>query len=118
MAKRLSFHITADRPAARLWLEDDDGSLIDFSSGSYTWSLKVGVKGSAALLTKTSGIAGAVGAGEEPDGTPNCVITWTAGEIAASSVVAGNVYTFILTATISSLDRVFEGAFEVKSVLS
>ncbi len=117
MAK-LSYAITADRPAAELWLYDDDGTLIDFSSVSYTWSLKVGNKGEAALLTKSSGIAGAVGAGVEPSGTANCVITWTAGEIAASNVVAGSVYAFQLTATISSLDRVFEGQFEVKSVIS
>lgn len=117
MAK-LSYHITAERPAAKLWLLDDDGTLIDFSTGGYSWALKVGVKGSTALLTKTSGIVGAVGAGTEPTGTPNCVITWTAGEIAASDVVAGNTYTFLLTATITSLDRVFEGMFEVKPVIT
>lgn len=117
MSTKLSYHITADRPAAELWLYDDDGTLIDLSSG-YTFSFKVGVKGETALLTKTSGITGAAGAGSEPDGTPNCVIAWTAGEIAASTVVAGTTYAFTLTATTSSLDRVFEGVFEVKKVIT
>lgn len=117
MSTTLSYHITADRPAAKLWLRDDDGTLIDFSSG-YTWAFKVGETGSAALLTKTSGITGAAGSGSEPTGTPNCTITWTAGEIAASTVVAGNGYPFQLTATTSSLDRVFEGLFVVKAVIT
>jgi len=118
MSNKLSYHLTADRPAAALWLLDDDGDLIDFSDAGYTWTLKVGHDGFAALLTKTAGIVGAAGAGREPTGTPNCVITWSSGEIAASDVAAGNTYGFDLTATISGLDRVFDGVFEVKRVIT
>jgi hypothetical protein len=117
MGDTLEYVITADRPAAELWLFDDDGTLLDLSAVGYTFSFKVGVPGEAALLTKSSGITGAVGAGEEPDGTPNCVVTWTAGEIAASSLVAGRTYAFQLTATTTSLDRVFEGKFVVKKAI-
>lgn len=107
------YHSTADRPALELWLQDDDGTLIDFSSG-YTFSFKVGVPGSAALLTKSSGITGAAGAGSEPDGTPNVTITWTAGELALTP----GSYTGQLTATSSSLDRVFAFPFQVLDVIT
>jgi hypothetical protein len=110
----VQYHSTADRPALELWLFDDDGTLLDLSSGSYTFSLKIGTPGSAALLTKSSGIAGAAGSGTEPSGTPNLVITWSAGELA---LTPGN-YTGQLTATISSLDRVFTFPFSITSVIT
>jgi hypothetical protein len=104
---------SAERPALKLWLSDDDGSLIDFSSG-YTFSFKVGTPGTAALLTKTSGIAGAVGAGTEPTGTPNVLVTWTGGEL---NLTPGT-YSWQLTATTSSLDRVFQGTFVILDVIT
>jgi hypothetical protein len=109
----VSYHSTADRPVLQLWLQDDDGTLIDFSSG-YTFSLKIGEPGSAALLTKSSSITGAAGAGTEPTGTPNVTVTWTAGELA---LTPGN-YTGQLTATISSLDRVFTFPFTITDVIT
>ena len=63
----LRYHRTAELPELAMWLEDDAGALIDFSSG-WSFELKIGTPGSPALLTKTTGIAGAVGAGSEPDG--------------------------------------------------
>lgn len=100
---RLSYHSTAELPALELWLQDNDGSLVDFSSG-WTFEVKIGQVGSAALLTKTTGITGAAGAGSEPDGTPNVSIAWAAGELA---LTPGN-YALQLTATDgASLDRVF-----------
>jgi hypothetical protein len=109
----LRYHKTAERPSAELWLLDDDGTLIDFSSG-YTFSFKIGHKGSAALLTKTTGITGAAGAGTEPTGTPNVVVAWAAGELA---LTAGS-YSWQLTATSSALDRVFGGSFHVLDVIT
>ncbi len=103
---------TAERPALQMWLFDDAGSLIDFSSG-YTWSFKIGTAGSTALLTKTASIAGAAGAGTEPTGTPNVVVTWTAGELA----LAAGTYQWQLKATNSSLDRVFAGTFVITDVI-
>lgn len=114
MGQKLSFRSTADRPAAKLWIFDDDGTLIDFSTAGYTFSFKIGVPGSAALLTKSSGITGAAGAGVEPTGTPNIVITWSAGELA---IATGN-YSAQLTATITSLDRVFVGSIEILPVVT
>lgn len=113
MSTMLGYHQNADRPAAKLWLFDDDGTLIDFSSG-YTFSFKIGVAGSAALLTKTSGITGAAGSGTEPDGTPNVTVTWTAGELA---ITVGQ-YAWQLTATTSSLDRTFEGQIQIWPVIT
>jgi hypothetical protein len=107
------FHKTADRPALKLWLQDDDGTLIDFSSG-WTFSFKIGNPGSAALLTKTSSITGAAGAGTEPTGTPNVTITWTAGEL---NLTPGD-YSAELTATTSSLDRVFRFGFQIIDVIT
>jgi hypothetical protein len=104
----IRYHATADRPALKLWLLDDDGALIDFSSG-YTFSFKIGVPGSTAELTKTSGITGAAGSGTEPTGTPNVTVTWSAGELAITPAQ----YTWQLTATNSSLDRVFTGDIQI-----
>jgi hypothetical protein len=102
------YHSTAERPGLELWLFDDDGALINFASG-YTFVFKVGTPGETALLTKSSGITGAAGAGTEPDGTPNVTITWTAGELA----IAAGSYQGQLTATTSSLDRVFTFPFTI-----
>lgn len=98
---RLSYRANAERPGLNIWWFDDAGSLIDFSSG-YTYSLKIGPKGGTALLTKTTGITGAAGAGVEPTGTPNIVVTWSTGELA----ITPGVYELELTATTSSTDRV------------
>lgn len=100
---RVSYNAAAERPGLGLWLRDSANALIDFSSG-YTFVLKIGPRGGAALLTKSSNITGAAGAGEEPTGTPNVVILWGAGELALTP----GVYRCELTCTTSSADRVFE----------
>jgi hypothetical protein len=111
--KNVRYHTTAERPALELWWFDDDGTLIDFSTG-YTFSLKVGSAGSTALLTKTSDITGAAGAGVEPTGTPNVVVTWTAGELALTT----GTYLAQLTATSSSLDRVAAFQMQILPVIT
>ncbi len=111
---RVVYYTTAERPTLKLWLLDDDGTLIDFSAGGYTFVLKIGSPGQTALLTKSSGITGAVGAGTEPTGTPNVVVTWTAGELA----IASGAYSAQLTATITSLDRVFVFGFEIRDTIT
>ena len=109
---RLLYKKTADRPAASGWIVDDDGTLIDLSSA--TFSLKIGLPGSAALLTKTTNIAGAAGSGTEPDGTPNIVITWAAGDL---NLTPGT-YVWELTVTENSLDRVFFGDIRIVDVIT
>lgn len=106
----LRYHQHAERPAARLWLYDDDGTLIDFSDPAYSFTFKIGVPGRSAELTKTAGIAGAAGSGSEPAGVPNVTVTWAAGELNLPARVR---YRWQLTATIGGLDRVFEESFEV-----
>ena len=109
----VSFYRSAERPSLSLWLSDSAGVLIDFSSG-YTFSLKVGVPGSAALLTKTSGITGAVGSGVAPTGTPNVTVAWSADELN----LAPMGYTWQLTATTGGLGRVFAGAIRILDVVT
>mgnify|MGYP003543996023 CR=1 FL=1 len=113
MSTKLVYHRTAERPALHLWLLDDDGDLTDMSSG-YTFSLKVGTAGSTALLTKTTNITGAAGAGTEPTGTPNVVGTWTAGELDLTP----GTYAWQLTCTSSSLDRVFAGSISILNTIT
>lgn len=98
----ITYYRTSDLPALKLWVFDDDDSLINFASG-WTFVLKIGAPGSAALVTKSSGITGAAGAGVEPSGTPNITVTWTAGELN----LAAGAYSLQLTATSGGLDRVF-----------
>jgi hypothetical protein len=110
---RVTYVKTSERPALELWWFDDDGTLVDFSSG-YTFSLKVGTRGTTALLTKTTNIAGAAGAGVEPTGTPNVVVTWAAGELA----IAAGTYLAQLTATTGGLDRVIEFDLTITDVIT
>jgi hypothetical protein len=110
----LSYHLTAERPDIELWILDGAGTLIDFSSG-YTFAFKVGSPGESAVFTKTSGITGAAGSGSEPSGTANITISFTAGELDALDPGA---YTWQLRATTSSLDRVYQGRFLLKDVIS
>lgn len=107
------YHKSAERPALKLWLLDDDGTLINFSTG-YTFSLKIGKLGVTALLTKTTNITGAAGAGVEPTGTPNVLVTWTAGELN----LAAGIYEWQLTCTTTALDRVFGGRIQILDVIT
>jgi hypothetical protein len=116
MSNTLRYHTTASLPSSELWLLDDDGTLIDFATG-YTFSLKIGHKGSAAILTKTTGITGATGAGVEPTGTANIVVAWDDAEFGSKTP---GPYTWQLkcTATSGGKDRVFEGRFELMDVIT
>lgn len=80
MSTGLSYARSAERPYARLWLQDDQGDLIDLSTG-YTFTVNIGRRGHVADRTKTTGITGAAGAGVCPTGTPNLVVAWSAGEL-------------------------------------
>lgn len=98
----------ADDPALQITWKSDAGSIIDFSSG-YTFTLKVGIPGSAALLTKTTGIAGAAAA-------PNVTITWaTSGEL---NTLTPGTYTCQLTATASSRQRIITFDLIVRPAIS
>jgi hypothetical protein len=105
---------TAERPDLKLWIEDDDGALIDFSSG-YTFAFKLGHLGAAAVFTKTTGITGAAGSGTAPSGTPNVTITFSAAEL--DSVTAGKLK-WQLRATTGGLDRVYQGDFVIRDVIT
>ena len=112
MGTRLTYNRNAERPAAKFWVFDDDGTLVDFSG--YTFVFKVGAPGYDALLTKTSNITGGIGSGTEPDGTSNITINWTAGELD----IAPGLYKWQMTCTTSSLDRVYEGTIKILEEIS
>lgn len=77
---------------ACLW-EDDDGDIIDFTSG-YTFIAKVGTPGATALFTKTTGFVGAAT-------DPNLTLLWpTTGEL--QSLAPNQSYTIDITATRTS----------------
>lgn len=113
----ITYFNAAENPI-RIWAIDPaltaNGGLIDFSVGGYTFVVKIGNPGSAAALTKSSGIAGAVGAGVEPTGTPNLVITPTANEFAALS----GVYGIQLTATSGGNDTLFQDTIQILQVIT
>lgn len=111
----LRYFRTAERPDIKLWLLDDAGNLIDFSTG-YTFAFKVGDPGSTAVFTKTSGITGAAGSGTQTSGTPNITISFTAGEL--DSVPTTRSYTWQLKATTSSLDRIYQGKITFSDVIT
>jgi hypothetical protein len=115
----LRFSNTAERPTLDIWWLARDTTLIDFSSG-YTFSLKIGTIGSTAVLTKTTGITGATGSGVEPTGVPNIQIAWSAGELATLNPnnLLSVLYDFILTATISGLDRVLRDTIEIPGTIT
>lgn len=109
------YYQSAERPAVQLWLFDEDGALIDFSTG-YTFAFKLGSPGKPAVFTKTAGITGAAGSGtERGGGTPNVSINFSAGELAA---LVANSYTGQLTATTGGLDRVFQFGFRIAKVVT
>lgn len=112
MSVDLHYYAHDERPSAELWWRDDDNSLVDLSSG-YTFSLKIGNPGSSAVLTKTTGITGAAGSGSEPDGTPNVVIAWSAGDLDLTP----GIYALQLKATNSSLDRTLAGSITIHDVI-
>jgi hypothetical protein len=79
----------ADLPDLTFTWYAQDGTLIDLSTG-YTFSLKIGNPGSAALITKTTGITGAAT-------DPNVTIAWaTSGEL---NTLAPGSYALQLQAT-------------------
>jgi hypothetical protein len=104
----------AERPDTKLWIQDDDGTLIDFHTG-YTFTFKIGRPGAVAILTKTSGITGAVGSGTETSGTPNVTITYSAGEL---DFVSTGGLRWQLTATTGGLDRSFQGGFTLSPAIT
>jgi hypothetical protein len=115
MAGTIHYYRTAERPSISLWWQDDNGALIDFSTG-YTFTWKLGVTlGAAATFTKSTGITGAVGSGVSPSGVPNIVIGFTAGELDA---IVGGYYTWQLRATTASVDRISQGTFVMHEVIT
>lgn len=114
MSSLLRWAANAEDPNLRIWWFDDAGNLIDFSTG-YTWSLKIGPVNGTALVTKTTGITGAAGAGVEPTGTPNVVVQWAAGEL---NITPGR-YRLELTPTLSSRQRdPYIATIEIMSILT
>jgi hypothetical protein len=105
---------TAERPNVKLWLQDDNRTLMDLTG--YTFEFKIGTAGKTAVFTKTTGITGAAGTGTEPTGTPNVVMTFTSGELDALVKIdktGGQV-----KATTGGLDRFWVFDVQIKDVIA
>lgn len=76
---------------------DTNGDVINFASG-WTFTVRIGVEGQEAEITKTSGITGSATA-------PNVTVAWTAGEL---DDLAVRVWSCQITAhnEVSGKDRV------------
>lgn len=103
----IGYVVGAELPDVGITWYATDGTVIDFASG-WTFQVKIGVKGSAALLTKTAGIVGAATA-------PNITIVWTAGELDA---IPSGVYTLQVRATSASKDRIFQDLIRITSAVT
>ena len=110
----LVYYRTAERPDIQMWLLDDDGSLIDFSTG-YTFTFKLGTAGTDAVYTKTTLITGSTGSGVEGTGTPNITLQFLPGEL--DDVDPGS-YTWQLIPRVGGLDRVFRGHITILDVIT
>lgn len=64
-------------PTLGLFLREN-GQLVTGLAAGHTFELKVAALDGDVLITKTDGIAGQVGAGFPPLGTPNLLIQWAA----------------------------------------
>lgn len=85
------------------WL-DEDGDVIDFSSG-WTFQLKLGpAKSAAAALTKTTGIVGAATA-------PNLTVAWAAGEL--DNLTVRNYVLQVKATRPDSKDRIMQGNLRI-----
>lgn len=112
MAQTVTYYKTGERPDLELWLTDQSGALINFST--YTFVFKIGYLGETALVTKSAGITGAAGSGTEASGTPNVTISLTSGELDS---VAASLYTGQLKATTGGLDRFYQFDLEIRDVV-
>jgi len=110
---KLTYYKSAERPDIQLWLTDDDGNLIDFSVG-YTFVFKIGYLGETALVTKTTGITGAAGSGNDKTGVPNLTIVIASPEL---DTIPASLYTGQVKATTSSLDRFYQFGLEIRDVV-
>lgn len=112
----LVYYRTAERPDLKLWVLDDDDSLIDFSTG-YTFVFKLAPEvGVPATFTKDTHVTGATGSGDEDTGTPNVTITFTPGEL---DDVPARIYQWQLQATTAgSLDRIYQGWLHLLDVIT
>jgi hypothetical protein len=100
----------ADLPDLALTWLDDEGDVIDFATG-YTFQLKLGVPGSAASVTKTSGMTGASTA-------PNLTVAWA--DSAELNTLDPGVYTLQVkaTRTSDSKHRFLRGKLRVVAAIS
>lgn len=98
------YTVGAELPDITLTWYDSNNNLIDFSTG-YTFTIKVGIPGSTALFTKTTGITGAAT-------DPNVTIAW-ATTLELATLTVGTLYTaqVIARRTSDSKDRFFPGGF-------
>ena len=94
---------TASLPDAAFCWQDNNGDVIDFSSG-WTFELKLGRTPAPSVVTKTAGITGQSTA-------PNIIVQWAPNELA---VLTPGFWTIQLTATYTDgRQRIFSGTMKI-----
>lgn len=109
----IEWHQNAELPALTIWWRDNAGALLDMSDAD-GFTLRIGRPGHAAVLEKTLGITGAVGAGVAPSGTPNVTVDWLPGEL---DIAAGTHRAQLTAHFATDYDRVIEFAFRVLAAI-
>lgn len=111
MANNREWHRGAELPALAVWWLDSQGTLIDFTGAAF--EVRIGQLGCPALLVKTSGVTGGAGAGAEPTGTPNVLITWQPDDLD----IEPDAYIVTIVATVGASDRVMQTTLRILDVV-
>lgn len=91
----------------QIWWYGNQSTLVDFSE-PHTYALKVASVSTPTTteFTKTSGIVGAIGTGNERSGTPNLTVNWVStGELNALTSEGRYICEITATRTSDSLQR-------------
>ncbi len=104
----LSIIAGADLPNIAIEWTDLNGSVIDFSTSTFT--VKVGPEaGGTTQITKTAGITGA-------SSSPNVLIAWTTAEV--GTLAAGRYVIEVIAAAVDGRQRIRQIPFTVNRALA
>lgn len=105
----IQYYKGAELPDAEITWLDADGNVINFSTG-YTFQVKIGITGSAAIITKTTGVTGSAVA-------PNITISWDVDEL---NTIATGTYNMDIKAnlTATSKDRIQSTSITILGVVT
>lgn len=100
----ISYIQGAELPDVEITWRDSDGTVIDFSTG-WTFIVRIGTTGQAAVLEKTAGITG-------DNTSPNLIISWSNTELETIPVGPYDLQV-IARQTVSGKDRKFSDSLTI-----